>query len=184
MNLVTPAIRTEDDFLRWNEGREGKREFVRGRIVEMMVNVSRSHVKIAARLTAILLSLLDEHRFDVGTADFGVRTLAGIRYPDVFVDRAVGEGKDLAARAPVLVAEILSPSTMAVDFGEKAVEYTALPTLLHYLVLSQDEPRVWVWNRGEAGFGKPEMIAGAEEKLALAGLGLSFSLAELYRGVA
>ena len=32
---------TPDEFLRWNEGREGKREFVRGKVVEMMINVTK-----------------------------------------------------------------------------------------------------------------------------------------------
>ena len=68
MNIHAGAIRTADDFLRWNEGREGKREFVRGRIVEMMVNVSRNHAKLAARLTAILIGALDETAYDIGTA--------------------------------------------------------------------------------------------------------------------
>lgn len=185
MNVQAPIIRTADDFLRWNEGREGKREFVRGRIVEMMVNVSRNHVRLATALTVLLARQLDPDAYDFGSADFGVKTADGVRFPDVFVDRAGGSGKDLAAHAPVLLVEILSPSSLARDFGEKRWDYTALPTLLHYLVLSQDEPRVWVWKRGEDGaFGEPEMIVGAEETLELPGLGVSLPLSELYRGIA
>ncbi|MEF2553383.1 Uma2 family endonuclease [Aurantimonas sp. A2-1-M11] len=129
MNIHASAIRTADDFLRWNEGREGKREFVEGTIVEMMVDVSRNHAKLAGRLTATLVGLLDDGRYDIGSAGFAVRTPAGIRYPDVFVDRAGGSGQDLSAREPVFLAEILSPASLAVDFGEKAEEYTALPSL-------------------------------------------------------
>ena len=84
-----------------------------------------------------------------------------------------------------MIAEILSPSSLATDFGEKAQEYTALDTLRHYLVLSQDEPRVWLWSRGEDGmFAKPEMIVGADETVDLPGLQIRIALAELYRGVA
>ena len=35
MNIQSKMPTTADEFLRWNEGREGKREFVRGRVVEM-----------------------------------------------------------------------------------------------------------------------------------------------------
>lgn len=185
MNIQAPPIRDADDFLRWNEGREGRYEFVRGRIVDMMVRVTRSHVHVASRLTLALAARLDLERFLVGSADFGIRTPVGIRYPDVFVDGAEGEARDLAAREPVFVAEILCPSTMAVDFGPKAEEYMGIASLLHYLVLSQDEPRVWLWKRSEGGvFEAPEMIAGRDETLALDGLGLTIPLAELYRGVA
>lgn len=185
MNVQVPTPMTADDFLRWNEGREGKRELVRGRIVEMMVLVSRNHVRLATSLTLALVTGLDRDAYDIGSADFGVRTTDGIRYPDVFVDRAIGDGKDLTAREPVLLAEILSPSSIARDFGEKAQEYTALPTLLHYLVLSQDEPRVWLWSRGEDGaFERPVMTEGRDESVTLSGFSLVLPLAELYRGVA
>lgn len=185
MNIQASAIKSSDDFLRWNEGREGKREFVRGRIVEMMVNVSRNHAKLAAAIIVALAAKLDLAAFDIGSADFAVKTPAGVRYPDVFIDRAGGSGSDLAAREPVLLAEILSPSSLAVDFGEKAEEYTAIPSLMHYLVLAQDEPRVWLWSRdAEGAFAKPEMIAGREETVSLNGLGVTLALADLYRGIA
>ena len=186
MNIQAPAIKTADDFLRWNEGREGKREFVHGRIVEMMVNVSRNHAKLSTKLASLLLNALDAGLYDIGSADFAVRTAQGIRYPDVFVDRAIGEGSDLAAREPVLLAEILSPTSLARDFGEKVADYTGLASLLHYIVLSQDEPRAWLYSRGENGdFSRePEMVAGADGTLAVPGLGMTIGLADLYRGIA
>ncbi|MBC8129515.1 MAG: Uma2 family endonuclease, partial [Rhizobiaceae bacterium] len=153
---------TADDFLRWNEGREGKREFVDGRVTEMMVGVSMAHWKLCTRLSRLIGDRLDDLVHAYGTADFGVRTLAGIRYPDFLVTGADGDGRDLATDRPILLAEVLSPSSMAVDFGPKAVEYIAIPSLRHYLVLSQDEPRVWLWDRGEGGFAEPAMIDGAD----------------------
>ena len=185
MNVQDRAItlRTADDFLRWNEGREGKREFVDGRIVEMMVGVSKAHWKLETRLSRLFGDHLDDLAYDFGTADFGVRTAEGVRYPDFLVARASGTGKDLAADAPILLAEILSPSSLALDFGEKAMEYTAIPSLRHYLVISQDEPRLWIWNRGPEGFGSPEMIAGREAEVPLAAFGFTLALADLYRGI-
>ncbi len=185
MNVQVPTIRTADDFLRWNEGREGKREFVRGRVVEMMTGGSRRHAELFLQLAFLLKQSLTDPTLRITAADFGVRTPFGVRYPDVLVHKGEGDGRDLATREPLLVSEILSPSSLALDFGEKAQEYTALPSLLHYLVLSQDEPRVWLWARGEDGaFGSPEMIVGAEESVTLAGFGLVLPLADLYRGIA
>lgn len=185
MNIQVPTIRTADDFLRAFEGLDGKREFVRGKVIDMMINVSRNHAKLTTALTVFLARGLDPDRYEVGAADFGVRTPDGVRFPDVYVDQTGGDGRDLVAHAPVFVAEILSPSSMARDFGEKVRDYTALPSLLHYLVLSQDEPRVWLWARGEDGaFGSPEMIVGRDESVALAGFGLALPLADLYRGIA
>ena len=184
MNIQSPPLLTADDFLRWNEGREGKREFVDGRVVEMMIGVSDSHWRLASRLARMIGNALDDNFYDVGNADLAVHTPNGIRYPDLLVKAVGGDGKALATAAPLLVAEILSPSSYANDFGPKALEYTAIPSLLHYLVVSQDEPRAWLWSRTDGLFGGPEMHVGADALLPLTGFDLTLALAEIYRGIA
>ena len=184
MNLQTKMPTTADEFLRWNEGREGKREFVRGRVVEMMINVTRAHARLAFRLSMQLGQQLDQAEYDIGSADFGVKTSDGVRYPDVYVDHAFDTLNDLTAREPLLLAEILSASSYGQDFGEKVAESTGLPTLRHYLILSQDEPRIWLWSRNESGaWDGPVSIAGREETVSLPALGISIDLATLYAGI-
>ncbi len=186
MNLQQKLPTTADEFLRWNEGREGKREFVRGRVVEMMINTTRNHARLAARLVIMLGSQLDLTRFDIGAADFGVATADGIRFPDVFVDRRGPEsrGTDLAATEPVLLAEILSASSYGRDFVEKLADYTGIGTLQHYLILSQEEPRVWLWSRNnQQEWEGPREIAGADETIDLQSLAATLPLATLYAGI-
>ncbi|ORE91598.1 Uma2 family endonuclease [Aurantimonas sp. 22II-16-19i] len=185
MNIQAPAIRTTDDFLRWNEGREGRREFVGGRIVEMMTGGTKRHARLMLRLASLLDAALPDS-LSVTSADYAVRTPLGVRYPDVLVEPSDASADDsLATDQAVLIAEILSPSSLAIDFCEKAGEYTALDSLRHYLVFSQDEPRVWLWSRGEDGaFASPEMIAGREATVALTGLGITLALCEIYRDIA
>lgn len=185
MNIQSKPPTTPDEFLRWNEGREGKREFVRGRVVEMMINVTRDHVKLAARLVIALSRRLDDAAYDVGSSDFAVRTPDGIRYPDVFVDRRTPQsrGDDLAATQPVLLAEVLSPSSYGRDFVEKLTDYQGIETVLYYLVLSHEEPRVWLAERTLAGWQRPIELFGGGEIVPLPELGLELSLSELYAGI-
>jgi len=183
MNIQSRLPTTPDEFLRWNEGREGKRDLVDGEVVDMMVRVSRFHAVVTANLLTALRSSLPQPEL-VMAADFGVRTETSVRYPDVVVDGVAGEGSDLAAVAPILVAEVLSPSTLATDFGPKAAEYRTIPSLKHYLVLAQDEPRVWLWSRTAKGWLEPEMTAGIDQMVALDGLGVALTLKSLYAGVA
>jgi Uma2 family endonuclease len=186
MNLQQKMPTTADEFLRWNEGREGKREFVRGRVVEMMINVTRNHVDIAANLLLALRQQLDRKSFSVGSADFGVRTQDGIRYPDVFVDRKTKDAKptDLAAVEPLFVAEILSPSSYARDFVDKLADYKGIESLIYYLILSHEEPRVWLATRGGDGWSGPVESVGNEATVDLGRLNLQLLLADLYDGVA
>jgi Uma2 family endonuclease len=184
MNIQSKYPTTADEFLRWNEGREGKREFVDGRVVEMMINVTEGHYRLAARLVLQLGNQLSDEDFIVGSADFGVRTAGGVRYPDVMV-HLPGNNRDLATTKALFVAEILSPSSMADDFGPKAQAYLALDTLRHYLVLAQDEMRIWLWSRrAEGGWDGPAMIDHAGELVQLSGLGVSLDIGRLYAGIA
>ena len=68
----------------------------------------------------------------------------------VFVDRktAKASATDLVAVEPILVAEILSPSSYGRDFVDKLADYQGIPSLVYYLILSHEEPRVWLAARG------------------------------------
>ena len=185
MNVQSKYPTTPDEFLRWNEGREGKREFVNGRVVEMMINVTRNHVRIATNLILALAKRLDRTAYDVGSADFGVRTPDGVRYPDISVDRRTeaSTGTDLAATAPVFLAEILSPSSFGRDFVEKLRDYEGVESLRHYAVFSHEEARAWLWTRSTTGSldGPVEIVGG--EALNLSALQIQIMLADVYFGL-
>jgi Uma2 family endonuclease len=184
MNLQTKMPTTADEFLRWNEGREGKREFVRGRVVEMMVGVSKHHFAVVGRLLYQLMRQLGLKEYAIGSAEFGVRTDEGVRYPDVLVDRLIGAGSELAAKEPLLVAEVLSPSSYSRDFGEKVSDYATVPSLLYYVILSQDEPRLWLWSRAlDGGWSGPSLIAGQGETVELSRLEIFIDVGEIYDGL-
>jgi Uma2 family endonuclease len=183
MNIQARYPTTADEFLRWNEGREGKREFVRGRVVEMMINVTETHYRIASRLVAQLLPQFDDREFIVGSADFGVRTADGVRYPDVMVHKP-RDGRSLATAEPLLLAEVLSASSITDDFGQKAADYLGIASLRHYIVLSQNEARIWLWSRGEDdAWLKPQTVAREDGPVDLDGLGVTLDLTRLYAGV-
>jgi Uma2 family endonuclease len=184
MNIQSRYPTTPDEFLRWNEGREGKREFVNGRVVEMMINVTENHYRLASRLMVQLANQLDDAEFIVGSADFGVKTEEGVRYPGVMVHKP-GNGRRLATREPLLIGEVLSASSMADDFGPKARDYQALPSLQHYMTLSQDEVRVWVWSRGEdRAWKEPEIFEEGLVSLTIDGKAVLVDLPALYAGIA
>ena len=185
MNVQTKYPTTPDEFLRWNEGREGKREFVNGKVVEIMINVTRNHSDIAANVMALMRGQLDRKEFSVGTADFAVRTPAGIRFPDVFVDRKThgGTGTDLEAVKPLVLVEVLSPSSLARDFHDKMADYQGVPSLLYYMIVAHDEPRVWLTARYKDGWSDTEQLIGFDEVVFLPEFNVTLSLRDIYDGV-
>ena len=83
-------------------------------------------------------------------------------------------------RDPLLVAEVLSPSTMANDLGRKTVFYRSVESLRTFLIVYQDEARVEVWSRGDGwsmrGFGVDDVIDLPE-------LGGTLSVSDVYARV-
>jgi len=180
MNVQSNLHMDKPAFRAWMQATEGRYELAGGRVV-MMPGASRVHARIVRKLVIALSDRLDPRQWEV-IAEFGLD--AGpetLRYPDVVVDRADGGDKDFTATSPVLLAEVLSPSTAETDLGDKAAEYQQIPSLLAYIVLSQDEPKAWVWARATAEFMPgPEVIVGAEAIIRIAALGLEVPLADIY----
>ncbi|MDX2258289.1 MAG: Uma2 family endonuclease [Hyphomicrobiaceae bacterium] len=189
MNAPIDLKMTKAEFLRWVEGQEGRYELKDGRVV-LQAGVSRNHYLVRARYLIALAQRFDTERWNVGTAVFAVEIGDDIRYPDVFVESAGGDGNARSTSQAVLLIEVLSPSSVGTDMTVKLAEYTSLPTLLAYIVASQEEPIVWVWLRGAADGdrpgafpAKPVEIAGRERSIDVPAIALSISLAEIYRGI-
>jgi Uma2 family endonuclease len=152
MNIKSNLLLDKAGFLAFAQAREERCELAESRVI-MMTGASRAHVIVTRRLAAALEKRLDLGRWTVFTSGFGIEIgPATIRYPDVIVDVSSGTLGDLTATAPVLVAEVTSPSSATYDLGDKSAEYLRLTSLTAYLVLAQDEPKAWVWVRGEKGF--------------------------------
>jgi Uma2 family endonuclease len=181
MNVQPNLHMDKPAFLAWVEGRNERYELAEGRVI-MMTGGSRGHGIITRRLATALEKRLDADRWAVLTSDFGVELgPSTVRYPDVIVDVAGGSFGDLTATAPMLIAEVLSPSSAAYDLGEKPPEYFALPSLSAYLVLAQDEAKAWVWLRGASGFPtEPVELRGVGEVIRLTPSGIELPLAEVY----
>jgi len=181
MNVHTQGAMDSMAFLAWAEGREGRYELVDGRVA-MMTGGSVGHALVVRGLSNALDRRLAGTRWITLTSDLAVKIGARtIRYPDVVVDTTGGNLRDLTASTPVLIAEVLSPSSVTVDLGDKAAEYLRLDSILAYLVLSQDEPKGWVWVKNGPEFIGPKVVAGDEAVIQIAPLSIELPLAEIYR---
>jgi Uma2 family endonuclease len=182
MNVQLPVHIDKPAFLDWVQGREERYELADGRVV-MMVGASRAHGVIVRNLVLLLHAQLDAQQWTV-IAGFGLDTgPKTLRYPDVVIDRAGGGLGDRVATAPVLLAEVLSPSTAELDLGDKAAEYLRLPSLLAYLVFTQSGHKAYVWTRESDGFSPaPTVIIGRDKIIRIAALNLALPLGAVYAG--
>lgn len=174
-------------FLRFAAARAGERyEFVRGRIVQQMTGGTREHGAVARRITRMIEDQIDSTQWWV-LNERGVSTSETVRYADIVVEPADEPRGSLATMRPALIVEVLSPSTSAADLDQKPAEYLALASLDAYVIASQDEAAMLVYERGADGTfpARPREIEGAGEIISLKGraFDLTFALSEIYRGI-
>ena len=108
--------------------------------------------------------------------------------PDVLV-RCGPEAKNIAPiDDPLIVVEVLSPSTMAYDRATKFAFYQSIPTVAHIVLAYQDERRVEVFSRsaanddGTADWSYTALTHPAAV-VALPALGFAMTVADVYDGV-
>ena len=172
-------------FLQWVQKQERLHELKDGEVI-VHPGVSRDHSVLVGRFVTALSTRLDADIWSVSPTDFAVEIGPDIRYPDVLVERLSADGKALSTQSPVVLVEVLSPSSVGTDMVEKLAEYTSLPSLEAYIIASQDEPICWVWQRGgeDRSFPKnPEEIAGRDKEIEIAALGIRIPMSEIFRGI-
>lgn len=143
---AAPAPMTVDAFLAWAEDQPGRYELENGRIVAMaperLGHVRAKTASFNALAAAVAAAKLPCEALPDGAA---VRVDAATLYePDALVFCGAAPAPDaLAIVAPVIVVEVLSPSTGRRDHHEKLIGYFAVPSVGHYLIVDA-ESRVLV----------------------------------------
>ncbi|MGQ0671799.1 MAG: Uma2 family endonuclease [Hyphomicrobium sp.] len=176
---------TKAAFFAWAQGRQGHWELKDGSVV-MHPGGSRRHGTIIGRFVGLLIARLDPSRWSVVPTELAIEIGTDIRYPDVLIEHASQEGDALSTASPVVLVEVLSPSSIGTDMVIKLAEYTSLASLEAYIVASQDEPILWVWQRSahtRAFPALPTEIKGRDASVDIAALAIALPLAELYRGI-
>lgn len=170
-----------EEFLAWDDARDGKWEFD-GFDPVALVGGTRGHTAIATNLAVSLGTRLRGGPCTAYVEGLRVRVAGSIRYPDAFVSCTPIANEATEAEAPVVVFEVLSPSTASTDGIIKAAEYRDTPSIQRYVVLPQDHIAANVYERRGADWVSvlvtdPAAILGMPE------IGISIPLDELYIGV-
>ncbi len=174
---------TPEEYLEGEQYSQVRHEYVAGE-VRAMVGASRAHSLIAGNLHALLHQHLRDTPCQVHMADLKVGAGEAFYYPDLLVE--CEQQPELEAQyceRPVLVVEVLSPSTERRDRTEKRFAYQTLPSLREYVLIAQQERRVGVYRRRADAEGWDLESASGADRLWLASVELHVTLDDLYRGV-
>ncbi len=173
MNVALRHAMTVDEYLAWSEAQSERRrtELINGQIVTMpservlhsrvkgRVHVALSRAVRAAGLPCEALPDGPAVRIDEHTA----------YEPDALVYCGEAPAPDsLLITNPVIIVEVLSPTTAHSDTSAKLIGYFKLPSVAHYLIIDPDARTVTHYTRG----GTPSLLSGGPLRLDPPGLDL------------
>lgn len=182
--MAEPALKPLTfDELEALEDRDGLRYELWGGEPVAMTGGTPAHNLIALALARTIYPQLKETPCRVFMADVGLRLSTSTRsqkaYPDVMIVCNLKPGA--YQTEPVLVAEVLSESSVGRDRNTKFKAYTSLTTVQTYLILSQTAVEIEVYRRA-SGWAE-EVFRGGETVIELAQPPLRLPLRAIYEDV-
>jgi Uma2 family endonuclease len=174
MNIAFRGAMTVDEYLAWSENQSERRrtELINGQIVTLpSERVLHSRIKgsvyLALRAALKAANLPCEAIPDGPAVQIDLHTAYE---PDAMVYCGAAPPPDsLLVANPVIVVEVLSPTTQHTDTSAKLIGYFKLPSVVHYLVVDPDARTVMHYTRGHA----PNLLSEGPLRLDPPGIALS-----------
>jgi Uma2 family endonuclease len=181
MSLALRKPMTLAEFLEWEERQPARYEFD-GTDPAAMTGGTYGHSAIQRNLAIAVGGRLRGKPCQFHGSDLKFQVAEGhVRYPDGMVLCSPADRTATVVYDPVIIFEVLSPSTTHNDRIVKAREYQATPSVQRYVMLEQDGVGATVYAR--SGEIWTHEILVADSVLSLPEIGVELALAELYEGI-
>ena len=170
------------DYLTADNDGAWRHEFVNGAVFAMAGTSDRHNlisgaffIKLATKVTAPCQAFM---------ADMKVHTKSNederFYYPDVFVSCGEADRAPYFRETPVLIVEVLSATTERIDRTEKYEAYKAIPTLMEYVLVSQDAVELELFRR-RTNWQREHYVF--DNVVSLESVDLTFSVSALFEQV-
>jgi Uma2 family endonuclease len=187
MSIQTTLRMTAGEYLTIEREAETRSEYVDGEMFAM-AGASRRHNLIVTNIVRELSAQLRDRSCDVYANDMRVKVSpTGLyTYPDVVLAcdeiRFEDEHEDTLLN-PILLIEVLSPSTQGYDRFQKFSHYRRLPSLREYLLIAQDQHRVEHYRRQSENQWLLSEAGEPDEMVTLDSIGCRLAIKDIYEKV-
>ncbi|MGQ0621865.1 MAG: Uma2 family endonuclease [Panacagrimonas sp.] len=187
MTAIRKPRMTDEEYLAFERASPERHEFVDGEMY-LMTGGSRTHSELGVRLVTSFQNRLRRSPCKVYSHDLRVQVRNQSRYfyPDLVIVCGGVQTREDALKDTVLnpgvIAEVLSPSTEAMDRGTKLRHYRLIDSLKTYLLVSQYEPLIERYERAGAFWAYTE-LRGMDAILELDSPAIEIPLSEIFEDV-
>lgn len=179
MNVALKPM-TVDRYLAWlDEQPRGRFELVDGQVIPMNAQrIEHAETKAAVYMALTVASQSQSHIHVLGDGMAVRIDDATVFEPDalIYVGERLARGT-VVVTAPVLVVDVLSPSTKTVDTTRKLEGYFKLASVRHYLIIDPQQRTVIHHARNETGSITTKLAQSGV--ITLAALGIDLAVTDL-----
>ncbi|MCY7377403.1 MAG: Uma2 family endonuclease [Pyrinomonadaceae bacterium] len=183
MTALPKPIYNADEYLALEEPADYRSQFYDGEIFSM-AGASRRHNVVAGNLYANLHFQLRNRPCEIYQNDMRVKVSPNLyTYPDIVIvcgEPQIEKKHGETLLNPLVIIEVLSPSTEKFDRGEKARLYRLMPSLEEYVLISQDAMHVEHFVRQKNGGWLLTELSDAADILELPTIACQVNLSDIY----
>jgi Uma2 family endonuclease len=187
MSTQPKTFLTPEQYLEIERKAEFKSEYYNGEMFAM-AGGSPTHGMIAINVGGELRDQLRLKPCRVYSSDVRLRVLpSGLyTYPDLTVvcgEPLYADDQNDTLLNPIVIVEVLSPSTRNYDRGEKFEFYRGMQSLREYITVTQNKPHVELWTRQAENSWLLKEFTDLNQSVELASIGCVPKLSEVYSKV-
>jgi Uma2 family endonuclease len=180
-NPVTKV--TEEQYLAMDRAAELRSEFLDGQMIAMS-GASLVHNRLQGNIYAEVRAALRDRNCEAFNSDLRIRVSARVyTYADVSVvcgkPVLADERQDILLN-PVVIFEVLSPSTEKYDRGVKFQHYRTIDSLKDYILVDQDQVRIEHYSRETDNTWTLHDHEKLDDELKITSIGVSLPLGRIY----
>lgn len=183
-----PKLKTKisvEDYLEGEQISQIKHEYIKGEVYAM-AGASDTHHRISANVFIKLDSHLEDTDCEAFMVDMKLKADPNtFYYPDVFVAYDESPESRFYREEPVLIVEVLSPSTRQIDRREKLSAYQRIPSVQEYLVIEPEKIHIELHRRQPNGNWITHFYnkSDRDEEIEFQSVNMKIVLDEIYRRV-
>ena len=184
MSAQTLHPMSESDYLTFERASTLKHEYYRGQIYAM-TGAKEAHNVIAGNTIATLHGQVRYKPCRIYPSDMRVKVLeTGLNtYPDITIicgqPHFTDQTRDTVTN-PIVIIEILSPSTERYDRGLKFQNYRTVSTLMDYILIAQNQAHVEHYARQETGRWELQEARSKDTSLTITSVEFILRLEDIY----
>ena len=182
MTALAQKSMTAEDFALWAAKRPEKHWELFDGVPQMQQAESWGHTDVKGRIYAALLRAVAEARLDYSVGIDGVLVKvspSSTFQPDVVMFAGRMDRASIVTPEPLIVVEVLSPSTGRRELTVKLAGYFKVPSIEHYVIADWEAAELIHYRREGAGIAPPVILREGELRLDPPGIGIA--LADVFK---